>query len=236
MIGRLMGVVAALVAALCVATVAAEALLLGFLYSRGKLDEPTVLRVVAAANGIELLAPGPTEGATPQTSEEVSLEAMARARALKSRDIELREQALGENVAVVKAEYNKLIEEKDRYERIKTAFRTQLDELRDGVLANNRETARLILENMKPKQAKDQILRMVKDGEVNDVVMLFSLMPTAKRAKIIGEFKTDEEAKTLAEVLKLIREGVPETKLIDETQKTIDQPDQVAAPVAPNGP
>ncbi|HEX5446262.1 MAG TPA: hypothetical protein VFW87_20715 [Pirellulales bacterium] len=231
----MIGIVAALIAALCVATVAAEALLLGFLYSRGKLDEPAVLRVVAAANGIEMLPAAATESETPGNTEEVSLEAMARARALKSRDIELREQSLGENIAVVKTEYNKLIEEKDRYERIKTAFRAQLDELRDGVLANNRETARLILENMKPKQAKDQILRMVKEGEVNDVVMLLSLMPTAKRAKIIGEFKTDEEAQTLAEVLKLIREGVPETKLIDETEKAINQPDQAAAPVAPNG-
>lgn len=225
MIGRMIGVVAALIAAICVATVAAEALLLGFLYSRGKLDEPTVLRVVAAANGIEMLATRPVEGQSPDSGEEVSLEAMARARALKSRDLELREQSLGENLAVTKIEYNKLIEEKDRYERIKTAFRAQLDELRGGVLANNRETARLILENMKPKQAKDQILRMVKDGEVNDVVMLLSLMPTAKRAKIIGEFKTDDESQTLAEVLKLIREGVPETKLIDETEKAIDQRD-----------
>ena len=233
MIGRMIGGVAALVALLCVATVAAEALLLGYFYSRGKLNEPTVLRVVAAANGIELPRPRAAETEKPDNAEEVSLEALARARALKSRDIELREQALGENMAVVKAEYHKLIEEKDRYERIKTAFRAQLDELRDGVLANNRETARLILESMKPKQAKDQLLRMVKEGEVSDVVKLLSLMPTAKRKKIIDEFKSDEEAQTLAEVLKLIREGVPESKLIDDAAKAIDQPDDAAAAAEP---
>ncbi|HJT31714.1 MAG TPA: hypothetical protein VJ783_06640 [Pirellulales bacterium] len=232
MIGRLIGGVAALIAVLCVATVAAETLLLGYLYSRGKLDEPTVLRVVAAANGIEISPPTPTKVEDPNGGEEVSLEALARARALKSRDIELREQSLGENMAVVKVEYNKLIEEKDRYERIKTAFRAQLDELREGVLANNRETARLILESMKSKQAKDQILRMFKEGEANDVVKLLSLMPTAKRKKILDEFKTDEEAQTLAEILKLIREGVPETKLIDETEKAIDLPDEAAKPSA----
>lgn len=232
MIGRLIGGFAALIAVLCVATVAAETLLLGYLYSRGKLDEPTVLRVVAAANGIEISPPRPAKAEEPGGGEEVSLEALARARALKSRDIELREQSLGENMAVIKTEYNKLIEEKDRYERIKTAFRAQLDELRDGVLATNRETAGLILESMKPKQAKDQLLRMVKEDQVNDVVKLLSLMPTAKRKKIIDEFKTDEEAQTLAEILKLIREGVPETKLIDETEKAIDQPDEAAQPAA----
>lgn len=230
MIGRMIGVVAALIAAVCVATVTAEALLLGLLYSRGKLDEPTVLRIVAAANGIEMRGLASVEAEQPGDGEEVSLEALARARALKGRDIELREQALGENMAVVKSEYNKLIEEKDRYERIKTAFRAQLDELREGVLANNRETARLILEDIKPKQAKDQVLRMVKEGELKDVVKLLSLMPTAKRKKIIGEFKTEEEAETLAEILKLIREGVPETKLIDDTQKAIDTPDESATP------
>jgi hypothetical protein len=140
----------------------------------------------------------------------------------------LREQSLTNDVAVVKSEYEKLIDEKDRYERIKAAFRAQLDELHEGVLANNRETARLILESIKPKQAKDQVLRMVKEGEMDDVVSILSLMPTTRRAKIIGEFKTEEEAATLAEILQLIREGVPEAKLIEDAQRQLDQGENAA--------
>lgn len=230
MIGRLFGVLAALFAAVCVATIIAQALAIGYLRSRGKLDDKTVLKMIAVANGVE--SPASREArarpADEPGSEQASLEAVARQRALKSRDIELREQSLGDSVTMVKTEYAKLINEKDRYERIKAAFRAQLDELRTGVMAENRETARAILENMKPKQAKEQILRMVKDGEMTDVIKIMAVMPSGKRAKIVGEFKTEEEAVTLAEILKLIREGIPEEGLIDEAEKALTEPDAAA--------
>jgi hypothetical protein len=239
MIGRLLGAAGTLLAAICVATVAAQAILLGYLWSRGKLTERTVTRAIAAANGAEL--PGTSSGALgsdqpTSDAEQPSLDDLARARAVHSRDIELREQALGDNLAMVKSEYAKLIDEKDRYERIKAAFRAQLDTLREGTLANNRETARQILEKIKPKQAKDQVLRMVKDGQLNDVVLILSQMPSAQRAKLIGEFKTDAEAETLAEILKLIREGVPETALIDDTEQKLNQADEAARPAADAAP
>jgi hypothetical protein len=225
MVGRILAGCGALLGYLCIATVLAEALALAYLSSQGKLDEAMFLRIVAAANGIDRPAAGrksPGE-AGADDERQVSLEDLARARALRSRDLELREESLANNVAVVKNEYDKLVDEKDRYERIKAAFRAQLDEMKEGVLANNRETARLILESIQPKQAKDQILRMVKEGEMEDVVSMLSLMPSTKRAKIIKEFKTDEEAATLAEILQLIREGVPEADLIDDAQRQLEQ-------------
>lgn len=228
MVGRLLAAVAAIIAAVCVATVIAEGLMLAWLHSRGKLDDKTMQKLVAVANGVELTA---SHAAHPADSadtarEQASLEDVARQRALKSRDLELREQALNDSAAIVKTEYAKLVDEKDRYERIKTAFRSQLDELRTGSLAENRETARSILENMKAKQAKDQVLRMVKAGEMKDVIKILSLMPGTKRKKILDEFKTDDEARTLADILKQIREGVPETNLVDEAERSLDQPDE----------
>ena len=232
MIGRLIGATGMLLAAICVATVAAQAILLGYLWSRGKLTERTVTRAIAAANGAELggLSDGAARSKGPADAEQPSLDDLARARAVHSRDIELREQALGDNLAMVKSEYAKLIDEKDRYERIKAAFRAQLDTLREGTLANNRETARQILETIRPKQAKDQILRMVKDGQLSDVVLILSQMPSGRRAKVIQEFKTDAEAETLAEILKLVREGVPETSFIDDTEQKLNQADEAARP------
>lgn len=231
MIGRLLTAATVIVAAVCVATVIAAALAFGYLRSRGKLDQKTIQKLIAVANGVEI-TPAHTKRASvgdETAPEQASLEDVARERALKSRDIELREQALNDNVTMVKTEYAKLVDEKDRYERIKAAFRAQLDELREGTLAENRETARLIIENMKPRQAKEQILRMVKNGETKDVIKILSLMPTTKRKNIVTEFKTEEESQTLAEILKQIREGVPETDLVDEAENALDQPGAAAA-------
>ncbi|HVX11041.1 MAG TPA: hypothetical protein VHC22_07670 [Pirellulales bacterium] len=236
MIGRLLGAASVLFAAICVATVIAAAITLGYLRSHGKLDEKTIRKMIAVANGVDTTPSRSNRAADDAPAEQASLEDVARERALKSRDIELREQSLNDSVSMVKTEYAKLVDEKDRYERIKAAFRSQLDELRTGTLAENRETARTILENMKPKQAKEQVLRMVKEGEMTDVIKILSLMPSAKRGKIVGEFKTEEESQILANILKQIREGVPEINLADEAEKSLEQPDGAPAPDAATAP
>lgn len=224
--GRLLGMFGALLAYLCIATVGAMALLVGYGWTNGRLTEDKLLKMVAVANDVPLAPPPSPTGpaASDAVAEQGSLDDVLQARALKTRDIELREMSLNNSMTVTKGEYEKLVDEKDRYERIKTAFKAQLDEYREGAAATSRENARLILENMKPKQAKEQILRMVQDGESDDVVALLTQMPTTKRAKIINEFKTDEESTTFAEIFKLIREGVPETPLIDDTKRQLERP------------
>ena len=81
---------------------------------------------------------------------------------------------------------------------------------------------------MQPKQAKDQLLRMLDEAgpeeleKVNrDVVTMLKSMPLDKRKKIVSEFKTDEEAEKLHEILKQIREGVPDLTLIHETREQL---------------
>ncbi len=82
----------------------------------------------------------------------------------------------------------------------------------------------MIWENIKPKQAKEQILKMLDNQEMNEVVTILSGMPIGKRAKIVGEFKTPEETEKLDEILRLIRCGVPEVNLIDKTLSQVKQP------------
>lgn len=229
MIGRLLGALSVVIAAVCVATVLAAALAIGYLRYRGKLDEKTVGRMIAAANETDAPAAEPRARTDAEPGpEQASLEDVARERALRSRDMELREMAISDNLAMIRTEYGKLIDEKDRYERIKTAFRAKLDEERDGALANSRDSARGILEAMKPKQAKDQILKMVSNNEMDDVVKILTLMPSTKRKKIIDEFKSQEESQTLADILTRIREGLPEKPLIDDAEKALDHQDAPA--------
>jgi hypothetical protein len=77
---------------------------------------------------------------------------------------------------------------------------------------------------MKPKQAKEQIQKMLAERELKQAVTLLSAMPIEKRTKIITEFKTEEESEQLAEMLRLIRAGEPEVTLVDEAQKNLSKP------------
>ena len=67
-------------------------------------------------------------------------------------------------------------------------------------------------------------MEMIDKQEMNEVVTILVAMPIAKRAKIVSEFKTAEELQKLDEMLRLIRQGVPEVNLIDKTRSQIDEP------------
>ena len=69
---------------------------------------------------------------------------------------------------------------------------------------------------------------MVDEGSMQEVVALLSGMTAAKRAKVIGEFKTEDESDKLARVLKQIRTAEPELSLIDQAKTDLKGPPTTA--------
>lgn len=224
--GNLIGKLAALVAYVCVATFVAIAAGLGYLRFTGKLPDDRMDRVLAAIKGKDLAIAKPDEAPKPkdENPEQPSFEERDDLRELKARDLEIREQSLKSGLDRIRFEKDKLTEERDRYNRIKGKFEEELDVLHQGAISTGKESVRLIWENIKPKQAKEQIMQMIEANEIDDVVSIMGAMPIARRAKIITEFKSPEEVEKLGDVLRLIREGVPQVDLIEKTKDQIKQP------------
>ncbi len=229
----LFGKLAAAFAYFCVATVVAQVSAVAYLRTTGRLDEEKLARISDALRGTkpepkpEALKADPED---PSLAEEPSLDEREEARDLATRDLELREQAMKSGLDRVLYEKNALSEEKERYERIKLAFEEQLAVLREGALSSGRESVRMIWENIKPKQAKEQILKMLDDKELNEVVTILTAMPIAKRAKIVSEFKSADESGKLDEILQRILDGMPEVDLIDTTKNQVKPQSALAAP------
>lgn len=220
--GRLIGAAAGLLVYFCVATVLTAAIVVGYFFTHGYLDQEKLSRIIAVARGAELAAPAVEQTAkTPQAGEQQSLDEVERQRAVQSRLIELREQAIDANLDRVRFEQRKLSNERSQYELLQKGFTEVLDEKRNKAILAGRENMQLIWENIKPKQAKEEILQMIDSGEKNEVVAILSGISITKRARIIGEFKTAEEAAKLEEILRLIREGIPDVLPIDETREEL---------------
>ncbi|HEX3998324.1 MAG TPA: hypothetical protein VHX65_07235 [Pirellulales bacterium] len=220
--GKLISTGGALFVYLCVATVLTAAIVFGYLWTHGVLDEEKLDRMAAVARGTEPVAQAVEQVAkAPQAAEQPSLDEVERQRAIQSRQLELREQAIDSNLDRVRFEQRKLTDERAQYELLKTGFEKVLDERRNKAIVDGRENMQLIWENIKPKQAKEEILAMIDAGEQNEVVAILSGITITKRARIIGEFKTPDEAKKLEEILRLIREGIPDITSINQTQQEL---------------
>ena len=215
--------VVALIVYLCVGTLIAQGICVSYAMSKGYLTRSKLLEMVAIAQQPDADKSHDKKAEEKeQTSEQPSLEDIESARALRMRNLELREQAVQAVLDQVRYEQNKLLEEKNTYLRTRAAFDAHLENMKEGVIAKGRADARTILENVKPKQAKEQIMKMVEAGEQKEVVAILSEMPVPKRAKICAEFsKTDEEKEILDELLRLIRQGDPDISPIEETQNEL---------------
>jgi len=217
MIGKLLRVTSMLLAYFCIATIIAQTIGLGMLWSRGSLESGRMMQVMAVLQGVDLVAmkQEAVEAQITINPAQPSIEDIVEARAMILRQIEMKEIAISAGLKQMDDRLRALEGEKEQFQLVSNKFTKRLDEVYDDAIVAGRDNARLLLENLKPKQAKQQILQMLDGGEIDEVVTLLSDMSISKRGKIAREFKSNDEELKLAKILKRVREGNPDTQVVD---------------------
>jgi hypothetical protein len=199
---------AGLVAYFCVGTILAQLFIAGYAASQGYLDKQKVSDMLAVARGAKLAsATEKTSDAKAKPAPMMSIEEIDQRRTTMTRHLELREQSVQNALAHIASERDKLLKERQMFDMLVADFRKLKETTESKQLAKGQEDTRAILENLKPKQAKELILRMIAADEKEEVVAMLSAMPISKQVKIIGEFKLEDEQKKIDDILRLLRQG-----------------------------
>lgn len=222
---RLLHTAASLALYFCLATILAQMILGTYVAFAWGLDGTKIVQMLAVLQEADLLelvkkAEARQDELSP---EQVSYEQIRKTRAIQVRHLELREQALQAGLGQLAFEQGKLAQERERYRQLKAAFDQQLLELQQGAVATGTDNVRAKLEAIKPQQAKDLLVEMLKNDQLDEVVLLLINMSTTKCAKIMGEFETQEETKQLYEILQRIHEGYPNSDLATVTREQLQQ-------------
>ncbi len=77
------------------------------------------------------------------------------------------------------------------------------------------------MSNLKPEEAKKQVMLMLEKKMEDRVVLIFNAMEEGPRKKLLNAMKTDEEAEKLADILRRIGDGEPKSKIIDEAKEDL---------------
>jgi hypothetical protein len=227
MIARWLGGGLTLLVYFCTATLIAECLFAGWLWSAWHLDRARLAQAVAALQGgpgPSAAAEAPAQAKPPETpAEQPSYQEILDRRAVKVRDLELRELSLRGALDQFKVQQRQLADAEKRVQDQTAQFASQVKSLKEGAEAAGREVVLGTLQTIKPKQAKELLVQMLENNEIDQVVLLLSGLSETKRAKILAEFKTPDENKRLSEVLRLIRQGQPGTSIADKAQQQFSQ-------------
>ena len=120
-------------------------------------------------------------------------------------NLELREEALRNQIKLLESERANLVKDIDVFEKRNKDYLAEILTKEDEETKAGREAARQILEVLKPKQAKEMMIIMIEKREINEVARIVRDMPLAKQAKIFAEFKEKDERAMLDELVRILR-------------------------------
>ncbi len=211
--GRLISFLGGCLMYLCVGTILSVCVFFAVAWVKGFLNPEKVANLIAVIRGE--LSPATNNKANAPTESQpkaLSFEELDQRRTTYTRNLELREQAVQNEKDQLAGERERLLRERKSLEMLVSDYRKQIKDANEGREKKGYEDVRLIWENIKPKLAKELILKMIDADEKEEVVGIFASMPIPKQAKIVSEFKTEDEQKKLDDILRRIREGeVPAT-------------------------
>jgi len=218
-----------LLVALSIGTLASVVIVLAMLWWKGALADDRVLGMLAALQGIEPTPPAPALGKLDPDAEQPSIEQLLHARLRTSLDLDLRESAVDKALGDLRALESQIQSETKRLDGWKKDFDARLATLETAATDSALLQLQQTLQTLAPKQSKDHIMKMLEDpptaadDPMQDVVTILKAMPLDKQKKIFGEFKTPEETKKMAEILRNIRLGVPDSELLRDTRSELQQ-------------
>lgn len=208
----------------CFASMIALAIIAGYGWSQGYLAPERVQTMLAVARGTEMISKHDAERMSKQTAsaDRPSLVAIDMQRAAMSGELEMRENIVRDMYNEFKKLQRALEEEKERFNTYADSFKKSLSAERDKAITDGQRQFQAIVDSMKPRQAKEQLLIKFKEDKVDIVVNTLRNMDEVKRAKVLAEFKASEDQETLAKILEFIRS--PKVEKYDQALKSLEAP------------
>jgi hypothetical protein len=220
--------IGSLFTALGIGTLITVLVVVAMLWWKGALNDERVFGMLAALQGIKPPPPSALS-ALHVDSEQPSLDQILSSRMKASLDLDLRESAIDKGLGDLRTIETALQNETSRLDSWKKSFDKRLSELQTAAADTAVREIQQTLEVIQPKQAKDQLVKMLDepktatDDPMEDVVRIVKAMPLDKRKKILQEFRTPEENKILSEILRVIRLGGSDMELLRDTRGQLQQ-------------
>lgn len=213
------------------ATLLTEAAAAGILWNKGWLQPHRITDVLSVLYNVDLVALRQAK-TPPEEKNDLappSLDDVLESRRRYHLDLDLRELAIDQGNRELQELQVEIKTRRTAHQAAKNDFDARLAQLQQGGVKEELAEVRRRIEVLAPKQAKEQLLKILDDQELDadvaleDVVSIIKAMPLERRKKVLGEFKSDVEMDRLHQILGGLRAGTAESKLIQETRQKLDE-------------
>ncbi len=216
----------------CVATMLAECAGAVVMWSRGWLTGDKLYGLLAVAYGVDAQGAGDEERSQQHaaTTEDVAYDEIQQQRFAAALNLALRDSASEMGLVELRLHVEQLKIQRDRIDELKASFDKERSQSQRQLARPALDQLSTTLMSMPPRQAKDHLLLFLDEAAaegdaqaIDDVVALLRSMPTDKRKRILGEFKSPAEQEQLASILRHLRLGKPDIVLIRKTKRELHE-------------
>lgn len=198
---RIFGMLGSAFVVFCVSLIICQALFLGALLFGGAFTQKNRTRLIAIMRGVDL---------KQIVSEEKAAiaEAEVQSRVIAPSDeMNTRKKATDGKLGELQLVENRLKVTQRRLQAVQNEFAVKLDQLEETARENALEELRNTLELLDAKSAKEIVVHLIEDGEMDDVVEVLRKMTRPKQQKLFAQFQGEQDQQHIHEILSRLRQG-----------------------------
>ena len=212
--GRIIDLLLAVIAYVCVATVITVALVIGYFWHNDQLNGEKVFRIVALLQDVDLQQLSASEQKKAGDNvppEEPSLNEVLHHQQVQDRNFEVKLLALTRGKQDYDISLKNLNEQITRYDRMVQDTQSRLKQQQE--LTTQQNVAKVVsqLEQVKPDVAKDSLMKFIEEERMDDAILLMSKMSESKLKNILKTFQTPQELSKLHDIHRRIISGGPDS-------------------------
>jgi len=203
----------------------AQTLLLAYFTFAWKIDRSKVEQMIATAQGYDLyLMEQERQKELIDRLQQVRFEKVLEKRADRWAQNELVQARSGGSVEdAIFAQMQQVEDEKKQLGDMRRNFEKRLDDLIKERQSTGFTELVTNMSIIAPAEAKKHVLKMIDDKQEDRVVEIFNAMEESPRKKLLNTFKADDEIDKLADILRRIGDGEPESRIIREAEKELSK-------------
>jgi len=215
-----------LIGYICTATVITLVAGLGYLHSTEALDDEDIFRIVSILHDIDLEkiaeSHGPTEDEVPP--EESSYDQQIEYRQVETLHLQAKQDDLEQQLGVFKDYFKTLNVATSRYQTFKHEVEQYLLQMEERAMESGLVAVRTQLQNLTAKkQAKPLLVQWIKEGRIEDVILILNGISDRSRREIIRTFDTPEDIDMLKKIYEQMLAGHPEKTYIESKLKELQK-------------
>jgi hypothetical protein len=228
---KLLHLLFALTGYVCTATIISLALGILYLWHTDRLNDEKMFRIVALLHDVDLaqIAAAQHKTSAEVPPEEPSLAGVMHQQQVLDRNYEIKQLALQRGRMEYDHRLQQLKEQTDRSDRMAQNLQNKLKEQEELTTQENLAKVVNNIEQLKPDEAKELLMRYIEESRMDDVILLMDRMSESKRRKILLTFATPPELDELYKMLRRMQDGAT-PQLEQAVGAAVDEAEAAAAP------